>query len=134
MTMASGKRAAKASAPTKRDQQDYWRLVGKAGGAGEALHQWITKGANLARPEDFDDGILPSLIFMEERFWGPEREARRAAKGVKHGLLPPTRHEYIRGFVRELIRLKANCLSGSEEAIVRRLERKVREAVDKARD
>jgi hypothetical protein len=126
----------KATAPAdKRDQQEYWRLVEKAGGYGEALHQWIVRGMKRAPPEDFDDGILPSLISMEQQFWGPERAARRAAKGVKHGLLPPTREEYIQNLVGELISLKAECLRGQkQEAVVRRLVRKIRAAVDKPRD
>lgn len=118
--------------PEKRDREEYWRLVRKAGGAGQILHQWIMQ-AESARPEDFDDGFLPGLIYMEQQFWGPERAARRAAKGIKRKWpWPPTREEHIRGLVRELIRHDVKSLGRNEEAIVRRLVRKVREAVDKS--
>jgi hypothetical protein len=126
-----GKRSGKKALPEKRDREEYWRLVKKAGGAGQILHQWIMQ-AESARPEDCDNGILPGLIYMEQQFWGPERAARRAAKGIKHKWpWPPTREEHIRWFVRELIRHGAKSVGNNEEATVHRLVSKVRKAVDK---
>jgi len=136
-----GKKAAKVNTPTDRDRQDIRRLIRKAGSR-EQLIKWINAEYLL---EDFDIAFLPSLAIMEETSWKYQRspEARRVFKQrilelrqqekdpnkrIKGRInYPFTREEIIRLTVRPFLpELKELGLAQSEDAITRRLIRKLR--------
>src|SRR5262245_47610507 len=132
-----GKKAAKVNTPTDRDRQDIRRLIRKAGSR-EQLIKWINAEYLL---EDFDNAFLPGLAIMEETSWKYQRlpEARRVFKQRilelrqqekdpnKRINYPFTREEIIRLTVRPFLpELKELGLAQSEDAITRRLIRKLR--------
>jgi hypothetical protein len=151
-----GKRANKIKAPGNRTRQDVRGVLRKAGSL-ERYYQWGREEQEVIErekaQEDFDNAFLRGLTFMEENFWKHQRspEAKRIFRqrtrkqGRQERLL--TREEIIRAQIRALRQdpKKADLdliedpavrtawknwklsLGQSENAVVKRLIRKLRE-------
>jgi hypothetical protein len=141
-----GKRSTKTDPLNDRDRQDVRRILQKVG-----LERYIQLGKEeIAQPppDDFDNAVLPGLVFMEEQLWKYQRsrEAKRifkqrtlklrqqekdSAKHIKGRInYPFTREEHIRHFIVEPAwkhRKELGLGSGDPTNVVKRLVRKLRD-------
>jgi len=124
-----GKRANKIKVPGERTRQDIRRILRKAGSL-EKYYQWGREEQEAIdrerAQEDFDNDILPGLVFMEENFWKHQRspKAKRIFKqrtreqSRQEKLL--TREEIIRATINALWKdPKESDLAQIEDATVR---------------